>query len=414
MKSLILHLALLCFVAGYSQNVKWTNIPKESYNPDLYLSEGTIKLKNKDETPEADLLIDFESYRIYYLNKLNNTRYRLDYDDFTSVSLNDYNEGKEVTTDKLFEGEIGEEIAASLRKKLFQDADLNILIIKSVEKEGFFNRRKPKFEVLNGELNVSNQASVTIKLIGISPNSIEYIDSDGDLWIKTKGKTLTFSDDDSKIKEARKAARILNVAFGNRFFFDTDDLYRFFYEEYEKNYYESLERFKQDYTGKNIKELLKQWGPNSQQFILNTDNTEYVWVFPRTVREYESYTSALAVKRELEVNISNKEGGGSIFSNYGINTNTSKISLGGYNKVINSYSNINGNSFLGYYSKNVSSQYTNSLSRLNANTIGSDITVDVSQKIGVIVDRNLNITEVLEKNYFPEPYYGVEIRFVQD
>ena len=419
MKYIFLVFAFIYISAGYSQEIKWTNIPRESYDPDFYLSRGVIKLNNRDETPEADLLIDFDNHRIYYQNKSNNTRYRLDHDDFSSVFLNDYNSGEEIISYRLFEGEVGEEIAASLRKNLFQEADLNLLTIKSVEKQGFFNRRKPKFEVLNGELDVTNKATVTMKLIGISPNSIEYIDSDGDLWIKKKGvfggiQTLTSSDDQTKKKEARKAARILNVTFGDKLFFDTRDLYEFFYEEYEKNYYKSLERFKQDYVGKNIKEVLKQWGPNSQQFILDDYNTEYVWVFPRTVREYESYSSAQTVQKESKNIITNEGGGGSIFSSYGINTNTSKINLGGYNKVINSYSKINGSSFLRYYSNNVSSQYTTSLTRLTANTVGSDITVDVSQRIGVIVDDNLVITEVLEKNYFPEPYYGVEIRFVQE
>ena len=43
-----------------------------------------------------------------------------------------------------------------------------------------------------------------------------------------------------------------------------------------------------------------------------------------------------------------------------------------------------------------------------------DISVDDSKKIGVIVNKDLIVTDVLEKNYFPSPYYGVEIRFVDE
>ena len=69
---------------------------------------------------------------------------------------------------------------------------------------------------------------------------------------------------------------------------------------------------------------------------------------------------------------------------------------------------------LNYYSTNVTSQYSTTSTSFSSRTKGTDIRVDDSKKIGVIVDKNLIVTDVLEKNFFPNPYYGVEIRFVDE
>jgi hypothetical protein len=62
----------------------------------------------------------------------------------------------------------------------------------------------------------------------------------------------TSSDNKEKRKEARKSARILNINFGDKFFLNTRELYDYFYSEYEKNFYQSLEDFKNDYIGMGI------------------------------------------------------------------------------------------------------------------------------------------------------------------
>ena len=86
----------------------------------------------------------------------------------------------------------------------------------------------------------------------------------------------------------------------------------------------------------------------------------------------------------------------------------------GYGSIMNSYTKVNKNSFLNYYSTNVTSQYSQTQTSFSSQTRGTDISVDDSKKIGVIVNKDLIVTDVLEKNYFPTPYYGVEIRFVED
>ena len=274
----------------YSQEIKWTTISKVEYNPDQLISQGIITLDNGDKTPEADLYIDFDEEKIFYRNSVNNAIFSIYKEDFSSISLNEYQDGKSVK-DGAFFGDVGDQIAASLRKKLYNSADLNYITITSVKKEGFFNRNQPKFEVKNGELDVANKSDVFAKLIGITTKRIEYLDEDGDLWDRGNyGSILgmgisTSSDDKEKRKEARKSARILNINFGDKFFLNTRELYDYFYSEYEKNFYQSLEDFKNDYIGMSITELLKDWGPNSQRFQLSDDLTEYVWVFERKVIE---------------------------------------------------------------------------------------------------------------------------------
>ena len=420
MKQLIIFLIILFYSNVSSQDIKWNTVTKNEYNPIQLISRGVVTLDNGDKTPEADLYIDFAGETIFYRNNINNAIYSIYKEDFKSISLNEYEGGKDVN-DGAFYGDVGEEIAASLRKKLYEKADLNFITITSVKKEGFFTRNQPKFEVNDGELDVSNKSKVSAKLIGINLRRIEYLDEDGDLWDRGNyagflglGGVETTSDDKEKRKEARKSARILNISFGNKFFLNTRALYDYFYNEYEKNFYQSLEDFKNDYIGMNIKDLSKDWGPNSQLFELDSNTFEYVWVFERTVTEKESSTTGTMSSIKKALTKSTTESTGSISTSYGINTNASKYNLGGYGSIMNSYTKVNKKSFLNYYSTNVTSQYSQTQTSFSSQTRGTDISVDDSKKIGVIVNKDLIVTDVLEKNYFPTPYYGVEIRFVED
>ena len=420
MKQLTIFLIILFYSNLSSQDIKWNTVTKNEYNPIQLISRGVVTLDNGDKTPEADLYIDFAGETIFYRNTINNAIYSIYKEDFKSISLNEYEDGKDVN-DGAFYGDVGEEIAASLRKKLYEKADLNFITITSVKKEGFFTRNQPKFEVNDGELDVSNKSKVSAKLIGINLRRIEYLDEDGDLWDRGNyagflglGGVETTSDDKEKRKEARKSARILNINFGNKFFLNTRALYDYFYNEYEKNFYQSLEDFKNDYIGMNVKDLLKDWGPNSQLFELDSNTFEYIWVFERTVTEKESSTTGTMSSIKKALTKSTTESTGSISTSYGINTNASKYNLGGYGSIMNSYTKVNKKSFLNYYSTNVTSQYSQTQTSFSSQTRGTDISVDDSKKIGVIVNKDLIVTDVLEKNYFPTPYYGVEIRFVED
>tara|TARA_B100001175_G_scaffold46060_1_gene35298 strand:+ start:386 stop:1645 length:1260 start_codon:yes stop_codon:yes gene_type:complete len=419
MKQLIIFFILLISYFSFSQDIKWTTVTKSEYNPVQLISRGIVTLDNGDKTPEADLYIDFPAERIYYRNSVNNAIFSIFKNDFKSISLNEYEDGKDVD-DGAFYGDVGEEIAASLRKKLYEKADLNFITITSVKKQGFFTRNQPKFEVNNGELDVSNKSMVSAKLIGINTRRIEYLDEDGDLWDRGNyGSFLgigieTTSDDKEKRKEARKSARILNINFSNKFFLNTRELYDYFYDEYEENFYNSLEDFKNDYIGMNVKDLLKEWGPNSQLFELDSNTFEYVWVFERKVTEKESSTTGTMNSIKKALTKSATQTTGSISTSYGINTNASKYNLGGYGSIMNSYTKVNKNSFLNYYSTNVTAQYSQTQTTFSSQSRGTDIRVDDSKKIGVIVNKDLIVTDVLEKNYFPTPYYGVEIRFVDE
>lgn len=420
MKHLYSLIFIFFYFIGFSQEIKWTTVTKNEYNPEQLISRGIVTLDNGDKTPEADLYIDFDSETIFYRNTQNNAIFSIFKEDFSSISLNEYKNG-ETVRDGAFYGEVGEEIAASLRKKLYENADLNFITITSVKKEGFFTRNQPKFEVNNGELDVSNKSSVSAKLIGINPRRVEYLDEDGDLWDRGNYGTMlggggisTNSDDKEKRKEARKSARILNINFGNKFFLNTRELYDFFYNEYEKNFYESLEEFKNDYIGMNLKDLLIEWGPNTDQFVIDDNLVEYIWIFERKVTESESSTTGTMNSIKKALTKSNTQATATVSSSYGINTNASKYNLGGYGSVMNSYTTINKKSFLNYYSTNVTSQYSTTSTTFSSRTKGTDIRVDDSKKIGVIVDKNLIVTDVLEKNFFPNPYYGVEIRFVDE
>ena len=150
-----------------------------------------------------------------------------------------------------------------------------------------------------------------------------------------------------------------------------------------------------------LKNLLKEWGPNSQLFELDSNTFEYVWVFERKITDKESSTSGAMNSIKKALTKSESQTTGSISTSYGINTNASKYNLGGYGSIMNSYTKVNKESFLNYYSTNVTAQYSQTQTTFSSKTRGTDIRVDDSKKIGVIVNKDLIVTDVLEKNYFP-------------
>ncbi len=404
----------------FCQDIKWTTVPYKAINPDELFTRGIIELDNGDETPEADLSIDFGNEHIFYRNLVNNAIFSIFKQDFARISVSDYKEGLMVK-DSEFYGDVGAEIGATLRKGLYDKADLNVLNITSVEKEGFLRRSQPKFLINNGELDVSNKTNVIAKILAIAPRSIEYLDNEGDLWLrgnrgaknKTAGEGASKEDKKEDRKEARKQARILNIKFGGKYFLNTRELYDFFYDEYEENFYASLEEFRSDFISRNLREILSKWGPHTEQFKLDDNSTLYVWSYERKVTESESTTTGTGSVISKLTQTSKTEGNASLSSQYGINTNASKSTLGGYGSIMNSYSSINGSSFLNYYSKNVIKQYSSQLSTFVGRIKGTTIQVDDTKKIGLIVDNDLNIIDVIVKNFFPEPYYGVTINFYE-
>ena len=184
---------LLISCSIFSQEIKWNSVPNDKVNPSVLLSKGIIELENGDKTPEADLYIDFKNEKIFYRNIKSNGIYSIFKENFSKISVSDYKDG-EFVKGNVFYGDVGEEIGASLRKGLYKVANLNIMKITSVEKEGFFNRKQPKFYInSNGELDVSNKAIVTSKILAITPSGIGYLDSEGDLWLRNNISTILSS-----------------------------------------------------------------------------------------------------------------------------------------------------------------------------------------------------------------------------
>lgn len=426
MKKLILLLLFIPY-SIFSQDIKWTTVPYNEIDPGELLSKGSIELNNGDKTPEANLYIDFDEEKIFYRNTTNNSIFSIFKKDFSKISVTDYKDG-EIVKDNEFYGDVGAEIGASLRQVLYDKADLNILEITSVQKEGFFNRRQPKFFInSDGGLDVSNKATVVCKILRLgkvvdhNQYYIGYLDSEGDLWIRGKrgASAITAGEGEDKKtkreekKEARKQARILNINFGNKSFLNTRELYEHFYKQYEKNFYASLEQFKEDFKGRNLREMLSSWGPYTEQFQLDPNTKLFVWSYERKLTEAESITTGASTILSKVIQTSETEANSSLSAQYGINTSSSKYNLGGYGSVMDSYSTIRGDSFLNYYSKNVIKQYASQQSLSIGRVRRIEIRVDDTKKIGLIVNNDLIIQEVIAKNFFPVPYYGVTINFME-
>ena len=411
---------LLISYSIFSQEIKWTSVPNDKINPSVLLSKGIIELENGDKTPKADLYIDFKNEKIFYRNIKSNGIYSIFKENFSKISVSDYKDG-EFVKGNVFYGDVGEEIGASLRKGLYKVANLNIMKITSVEKEGFFNRKQPKFYInSSGELDVSNKAIVTSKILGITPSGIGYLDSEGDLWLRNNNSARNISAGEGENKaskreekrEARKQARILNINIFKKSFLNTGELYKYFYEEYEKNFYTSLEQFKDDFKGKNLRELLTSWGPFTEKFELDSGSTLFVWSFERKFTEKETISLGASSIISNSTQSSSKSASATLSSQYGINSSSSKYNLGGYGSVMDSYSQIRGESFLNYYSKNIVKQWSASQSFSFGKSTTTEVMTDDTKKIGLIVNKELIIEEVIAKNYFPKPYFGVTINFI--
>jgi len=417
MKSYI-YLSIFFVVSNLNAQIKWTTVPKSTVDPYELIADGQLELNNNDITPMSKLYINFINEKIYYRNDESNSIFSIFKDEFSKISISDYYQGNWVKRDDFY-GDIGEEVGAALRKKLYLNAALNLLNITSVEKEGFFNRKKPKFQInkKNGELDVQNKASINTKLLRISPEIIEYLDEDGDLWLRSqkRAKKVTIDDEESKKekKERRKIARVLNIQFQNDYYINTRELYNHFYKEYEKNFLESLNDFKEAFIGRKLTDLLLEWGPVSEKIDIANNQSIFIWSFERKITEAEGYSNSSTDSKILSLFDSQTSSSGSISSYYGIDTSSSKLYLGGYGNITKSFSNINGRSFLNYYSRNVSNQYIAGTSISSGQSYSTSVQIDDTKKIAVIVDNSTSkIIEVLEKNYFSLPYYGITISFV--
>ena len=412
MKKLFVFLLFLSFNC-FSQNILWKNVQKNSVFPSTIMATGYLILENGDQTPNVNLYIDIKNQIIYYNNESTNNIFNIFYNDFSKISLDAYNDG-EILRSFEFYGPKSDEILASLRKSLYENAELNILKINSTIKEGFISRSQPKFFINDvGNLDVSNKEIIDSKLLAISPGYIEFIDNTGDIIQQTNKKKASVEggNDKEKKKQNRKTTRILNIKLGNKYFLNIRELYNHFYQEYENKFYESLEVFKSDFIGKELSYILKNWGPHSEEFVIDDNSKMYVWTFEQKLGENELNTTTAGSSLSNIVKNSETKINFSLSSQYGINTQASKMNLGGYGSIINLYGKINESSYLNWYSSNVTNQYEFITESRISKSTGTTYEVDVSKKIALIVDKNLIIKEILEKNYFSEPYYGVRIKF---
>ena len=82
--------------------------------------------------------------------------------------------------------------------------------------------------------------------------------------------------------------------------------------------------------------------------------------------------------------------------------------------VVESYGTVNANSFLNYYSNNYTQSRYQRYSSKSGYYSGTSITTDETSKLGLLVDENNVVVEVITKNYFPEPEYGITISFIDN
>ena len=403
MKKVIL-LLIMPFIS-LSQNIKWENIDYDMILPSIIQTKGVIQFYNGVITPYGDLYIDENSKSVYFQDNLKQEIFKINQSEIQSLGTPLYKNGSNVPIDEIF-GEFSSEFFGALRKSTYKDLDLNEFIITTV----FGN---PKFEIKEKKLNVSNKFELKAKLLSISPNTIEYLDSLGNIIVQSNNKTNVLVggfDRNTNRKIMMKSSRIFNIKFMDKLFINVRDLYDFLYNSYKTKFEENLIDFKESYKGKDFELILNEWGPFNEKHQLKNNNSLFVWSFPKVYSESQSNSRVTSTSSLSSSSSSITDIYGSLSSNYAINSNYQVIPQG-YQSVINSYSSIKGDSFLNYYSSNTQNQYSQSITSTRTSQRGSRIDVDITNKISLIVDENNFIVNVLEKNYFQDPYYGIVIKF---
>jgi len=124
MKLIVFLLQAFLITVSLNAQIKWTTVPENMVDPYELIATGKVELNNGDVTPPSKFYINFISERIYYRNDKSNSIFSIYNDEFSKVSIDDYYDGDWVKRDDFF-GDIGEEVGAALRKKLYLNADLN-------------------------------------------------------------------------------------------------------------------------------------------------------------------------------------------------------------------------------------------------------------------------------------------------
>tara|TARA_B110000967_G_C18808853_1_gene522504 strand:+ start:20 stop:1294 length:1275 start_codon:yes stop_codon:yes gene_type:complete len=413
-------ISLLFLNTIYSQNIKWTNVNYRDIDPIQLSSKGFLKIKGK-ATDNSDLAINFNSEKVFYKSS-NNKIFSLNEDEFNEISIVKYKSGLWIDSSFLF-SDAGKEVAATLRKELYKTADLNVIEITSVEKEGFFKRKKPKFYIDNGELDVSNKTTVKCKILSINEDYISYIDSDGDILNRSNISLSRDNDinqdkendkeEKEKLKKIKRTARILNIKFDGKLFVNSYELYNYLFDAYEKKFYKEIEKFKNNFIGKNISDILETWGPSSSIDEMNGSKKLYTWVFEKKSTTGEEFSVSNEYKTSKSVYGSSSSTSGEI------NTNSSSRSSNrsSYNSVLNSYdsessSSGKSTSFLQFHSSSSGYSVKSVFGKTITTTNYNSTEIDVSEKIALIVDNNLKIINVLNKDFIEYPQYGTSINFV--
>tara|TARA_B100001093_G_scaffold47714_1_gene40537 strand:+ start:36 stop:1388 length:1353 start_codon:yes stop_codon:yes gene_type:complete len=449
MKKLFLLSALLILDFGFSQNdkkllkklkINWKMVDEDSIFPNELKTRGYLKINGK-KTNEAEIYIDFDNGKLFYANEINKQLVSVVKEDFKGsdsgfiyLSIPEYKNGELI---RLFDSEYNNrfsgEIAAELRKKVYlRDKDLNeiqiITGIKAKQERNNFNSKSPQpgfnsskllFKINDSlDLDVKNKIKIDCKLVSISPKRIEYIDSNGEVYIRNNTQTVNITLGDGKSnsekrkekKATKNKVRIVNISFGEKVFFNIQEFYKFIYDDYEKRFYSAEKRFKNDLIGENVMAILSNWGPFSEKYNISGQEL-YVWTYERSNFSFSSNTRTNSKSSSSTEYSSNQVSNADITST---SSSNSSYYSGGYGNVINYYGNTygNSNSYINYYSKNSARQFTSTLVSINSTTNANGNKIDNSKKIGLIVDEKLIIKDVFTKNFFSDPRFGDIINFV--
>ena len=133
----------------FSQDIVWKNADKSKILPNSIQIEGVIEFYNGVISPYNKLFIDQKNEFVYYYDEKSKSAFKIYDDEIQTLGTPLFENGEQVKISQIF-GEFSDEFFGSLRKKIYEEVELNKFEITSVI-------RRPKYSNIGNKLDVTNE-----------------------------------------------------------------------------------------------------------------------------------------------------------------------------------------------------------------------------------------------------------------
>ena len=142
-------------------------------------------------------------------------------------------------------------------------------------------------------------------------------------------------DIDKDDREKRKKSEKLQEyqLFNGKVFLNSYELYNYLFEAYEKKFFDEIEIFKNNFVGKNVIDIMEDWGPCSTIEEMDNSKKLYTWIFEKKSTTGEETSVSQEFKAIKEFFGSQTSGSGSSNTYYSGRSSSRTT----YDNILDSY-----------------------------------------------------------------------------